>query len=85
VPSPNEDHASMAATAALRLMEKQIYALWTSFRIDTPTESSLDNARALVSDVIGMLEQIYGEWKLFTRIGLRTEICLHKWYRKSPG
>jgi len=60
VPSPNEDHASMAATAALRLMEKQNIRPMDIFRIDTPTESSLDNARALVSDVIGMLEQIYG-------------------------
>jgi hydroxymethylglutaryl-CoA synthase len=60
VPAPNEDQASMAATAALRLMKVYDISPKDVFRIDTPTESGLDGSRALVSDVVGMLEQIYG-------------------------
>ena len=56
VPPPNEDQASMAATAALRLMETYGISPADVFRVDTPTESGLDGSRALVSDVIGMLE-----------------------------
>jgi hydroxymethylglutaryl-CoA synthase len=60
VPAPNEDQASIAATAAYRLLESQKIAPEEIFRVDTPTESGLDSSRALVSDVIGMLEQVYG-------------------------
>ena len=56
VPPPNEDQASMAATAAHRLMETYKVSPKEIFRIDTPTESGLDASRALVSDVVGMLE-----------------------------
>jgi hydroxymethylglutaryl-CoA synthase len=60
VPGPNEDQASMAATAAYRLLASGISPK-EIFRIDTPTESGLDASRALVSDVVGMLEQVYGK------------------------
>jgi hydroxymethylglutaryl-CoA synthase len=60
LPGPNEDQASMAATAAYRLLEEKKIAPEEIFRVDTPTESGLDASRALVSDVIGMLEQVYG-------------------------
>jgi len=60
VPPPNEDNASMAATAAHRLLETYQISPRDIFRIDTPTESGLDASRALVSDVVGMLEQVYG-------------------------
>ncbi len=60
VPAANEDQASMAATAAYRLLESQHISPKDIFRIDTPTESGLDSSRPLVSDVVGMLEQIYG-------------------------
>ncbi|MDG6933796.1 MAG: hydroxymethylglutaryl-CoA synthase family protein [Nitrososphaerota archaeon] len=60
VAPPNEDQASMAATAAYRLMESYNISPSDIFRIDTPTESGLDASRALVSDVVGMLEQVYG-------------------------
>jgi hydroxymethylglutaryl-CoA synthase len=60
VPPPNEDQSSMAATAAHRLMEVYKISPKEIFRIDTPTESGLDSSRALVSDVVGMLEQVYG-------------------------
>jgi hydroxymethylglutaryl-CoA synthase len=60
IPGPNEDQASMAATAAYRLLESGISPK-EIFRIDTPTESGLDASRALVSDVVGMLEQVYGK------------------------
>jgi hydroxymethylglutaryl-CoA synthase len=59
-PPPNEDQASMAATAAHRLIEAHGISPKEIFRIDTPTESGLDASRALVSDVVGMLEQVYG-------------------------
>jgi hydroxymethylglutaryl-CoA synthase len=61
VPPPNEDQASMAATAAFRLMKTYNIEPSDIFRIDTPTESGLDASRALVSDVVGMLEQVYGK------------------------
>ncbi|MGP8125770.1 MAG: hydroxymethylglutaryl-CoA synthase family protein [Nitrososphaerales archaeon] len=60
VTPPNEDQSSMAATAAYRLMEAHGISPEDIFRIDTPTESGLDNSRALVSDVVGMLEKVYG-------------------------
>jgi hydroxymethylglutaryl-CoA synthase len=66
---PNEDQASMAATAALRLMETQGISPSDIFRIDTPTESGLDASRPLVSDVIGMLEQVYGKGSLSHVLG----------------
>ena len=69
VPPPNEDQASMAATAALRLMETYKITPKDIFRIDTPTESGLDASRALVSDVIGMLEQVYGAGSLSHVLG----------------
>ena len=39
------------------------------FRIDTPTESGLDSSRALVSDVVGMLEEVYGSGSLSHVLG----------------
>jgi len=69
IPGPNEDQASMAATAAYRLMEARRISPKDIFRIDTPTESGLDASRALVSDVIGMLEQVYGRGSLSHVLG----------------
>ncbi len=69
VPPPNEDQVSMAATAAFRLMEKYHIEPEDIFRIDTPTESGLDNSRASVSDVVGMLEQVYGKGRLSHILG----------------
>lgn len=69
IPGPNEDQASMAATAAYRLMEAAKISPSDIFRIDTPTESGLDASRALVSDVVGMLEQVYGTGSLSHVLG----------------
>jgi len=69
VPPPNEDQSSMAATAAHRLMETYEISPKEIFRIDTPTESGLDSSRALVSDVVGMLEQVYGNGSLSHVLG----------------
>jgi hydroxymethylglutaryl-CoA synthase len=69
VPPPNEDQSSMAATAAHRLMESYKISPKDIFRIDTPTESGLDGSRALVSDVVGMLEQVYGNGSLSHVLG----------------
>ena len=69
IPGPDEDQASMAATAAYRLMEANRISPKDVFRIDTPTESGLDASRALVSDVIGMLEQVYGTGSLSHVLG----------------
>ncbi len=66
---PNEDQSSMAATAAHRLMETYGISPKEIFRIDTPTESGLDSSRALVSDVVGMLEQVYGSGSLAHVLG----------------
>ena len=59
----------MAATAAYRLMQKFGISPSDIFRVDTPTESSLDGSRALVSDVIGMLEDVYGRGSLSHVLG----------------
>jgi hydroxymethylglutaryl-CoA synthase len=69
VAPPNEDQASMAATAAHRLMDAHGISPADIFRVDTPTESGLDGSRALVSDVIGMLEQAYGKGSLSHVLG----------------
>ncbi len=69
IPGPDEDQASMAATAAYRLMESNGISPEDIFRIDTPTESGLDASRALVSDVVGMLEQVYGRGSLSHVLG----------------
>src|SRR5271155_1122616 len=69
VPPPNEDQSSMAATAAHRLMERHSISPKDIFRVDTPTESGLDGSRALVSDVVGMLEQVYGNGSLSHVLG----------------
>ena len=69
VAPPNEDQASMAATAAHRLMETYKVSPKEIFRIDTPTESGLDASRALVSDVVGMLELVYGTGSLSHVLG----------------
>jgi hydroxymethylglutaryl-CoA synthase len=69
IPGPNEDQASMAATAAYRLMEAHGVSPKDIFRIDTPTESGMDASRALVSDVVGMLEQVYGRGSLSHVLG----------------
>jgi hydroxymethylglutaryl-CoA synthase len=69
VPPPNEDQASMAATAAYRLMQRFGISPSDIFRVDTPTESGLDGSRALVSDVVGMLEDAYGRGTLSHVLG----------------
>ncbi len=69
VTPPNEDQSSMAATAAYRLMEAYKVSPSEIFRIDTPTESGLDSSRALVSDLVGMLEQVYGTGSLSHVLG----------------
>ena len=69
IPPANEDQASMAATAAYRLLETYNIPPEEIFRIDTPTESGLDASRALVSDVVGMLEQVYGKGSLSHVLG----------------
>jgi hydroxymethylglutaryl-CoA synthase len=69
VTPPNEDQASMAATAAYRLMQTYDISPSDVFRVDTPTESGLDGSRALVSDVIGMLEDAYGRGSLSHVLG----------------
>jgi hydroxymethylglutaryl-CoA synthase len=66
---PNEDQSSMAASAAYRLMETYKISPNEIFRIDTPTESGLDSSRALVSDVVGMLEEVYGSGSLSHVLG----------------
>jgi hydroxymethylglutaryl-CoA synthase len=66
---PNEDQASMAATAAYRLMQAYDISPRDIFRVDTPTESGLDGSRPLVSDVIGMLEKEYGKGSLSHVLG----------------
>lgn len=57
----NQDPACMAANACLRLMERDNLSPKSIGRLYVATESSLDESKAMNSDVIGMLEQIYGD------------------------
>lgn len=57
----NQDPACMAANACLRLMERDNLSPKAIGRLYVATESSLDESKAMNSDVIGMLEQIYGD------------------------
>lgn len=61
MPDSNEDAASMAATACLRLMEQNSLRPRDIGRIDIATECGLDEAKPLTTYVIGMLEQVYGK------------------------
>lgn len=57
----NQDPASMAATACLRLMKKDNLSPSDIGRIYVATESGLDESKAMNSYVVGMLEQVYGD------------------------
>jgi len=57
----NQDPACLAANACLRVMQKNKLTPDEIGRLYVATESSLDESKAMNSDVIGMLEQIYGE------------------------
>jgi len=57
----NQDPASMAANACLKLMQKNHLHPEDIGRMYVATESGLDESKAMNSFVIGMLEQVYGE------------------------
>ncbi len=57
----NQDPASMAANACMRLMKNNDLNPQDIGRIYVATESGLDESKAMNSFVIGMLEQVYGE------------------------
>ncbi len=64
IPDSDEDTATMAATACLRLMKKNNLSPKDIGRIEIATECGLDQSKALNSYTIGMLEQVYGKWAL---------------------
>ncbi|WP_148686605.1 hydroxymethylglutaryl-CoA synthase family protein [Candidatus Nitrosocosmicus hydrocola] len=57
----NQDPASMAANACMRLMKNNDLHPQDIGRIYVATESGLDESKAMNSFVIGMLEQVYGD------------------------
>ena len=57
----NQDPACLAANACLHVMQKTKLSPDEIGRLYVATESSLDESKAMNSDVIGMLEQVYGE------------------------
>lgn len=57
----NQDPASMAANACLKIMQRNKIAPKDIGRLYVATESALDESKALNSYVIGMLEQVYGD------------------------
>ncbi|MDI6737295.1 MAG: hydroxymethylglutaryl-CoA synthase [Nanoarchaeota archaeon] len=61
IPDSDEDTATMAATACLRLMRKNNLSPKNIGRIDIATEGGLDESKPLTTYVIGMLEQVYGK------------------------
>lgn len=60
MPDSDEDTATMAATACLKLMKKNNLSPKDIGRIDIATEGGLDESKPLTTYVIGMLEQVYG-------------------------
>jgi hydroxymethylglutaryl-CoA synthase len=56
----NQDPACLAANACLRLLEKNNISPDEIGRLYIATESAVDESKAMNSNVIGMLEQIYG-------------------------
>jgi len=61
VPDVHEDAATMAAMSALDLMRRNSLRPEQVGRIYVGTESGVDEAKAIGTYVIGMLEKIYGE------------------------
>ena len=61
VPDAHEDAATMAAMSLLHLMRRTGLRPEEIGKIYVGTESALDEAKALGTYVIGMLEQIYGK------------------------
>ena len=57
----NQDPACMAANACLKLMQRNQLRPQDLGRMYVATESALDEAKAMNSFIIGMLEQVYGE------------------------
>ncbi len=57
----DEDPATMAANACLRVMKKNNLSPEDIGRLYVATESGLDESKAMNSYVVGMLEQIYGD------------------------
>lgn len=57
----DQNPATMAANAALRVIERNDIEPYKIGRLYVATESSQDNAKPMNSDVIGMLEQVYGK------------------------
>ena len=57
----NQDPACLAANACLNVMQKTKLSPDEIGRLYVATESSLDESKAMNSDVIGMLEQVYGQ------------------------
>ncbi len=57
----DQDPATMAANACLRLLQKNDLKPSDIGRVYLATESGVDESKAMNSYVIGMLEQIYGE------------------------
>ena len=60
VPDAHEDAATMAAMSLLLLMRRSRLQPQQIGKIYVGTESSLDEAKAMGTYVIGMLEQVYG-------------------------
>lgn len=61
VPDAHEDAASMAAMALLDLMRRNSLLPEQIGKIYVGTESSVDEAKAIGTYVIGMMEQLYGK------------------------
>ncbi|MEE8132410.1 MAG: hydroxymethylglutaryl-CoA synthase [Nitrososphaerales archaeon] len=57
----NQDPATMASNACLKLMERNDLRPEDIGRLYIATESGLDESKAMNSYVVGMLEQIYGD------------------------
>lgn len=61
IPDSNQDPATMAANAALRLIQRNNIKPEDIGRLYVATESAVDESKAMNSLVVGMLEQVYGE------------------------
>lgn len=68
VTDSNQDPATMAANAVLKLMQKNNLRPKDIGRLSVATETSLDESKALNPFVIGMLNQVYGQ-DAFSHVG----------------
>lgn len=82
IPDAHEDAATMAAMSLLELMQRADLAPEEIDKIYVGTESGVDEAKAIGTYIIGMLEKVYGRGSFPGLLHGGVQIRLHQHY---PG